>query len=91
MRAAQVIYSGRVQGVGFRYSVKRIAGGYDVAGWVKNLPDGSVELFAQALDPEELSAFLTAILDSDLRAHIREHPCTPQPPQTGLVGFSIHR
>ena len=43
MTARQVYYTGRVQGVGFRYSTKRIASGYDVTGSVKNLPDGRVE------------------------------------------------
>ena len=43
----QLIYSGRVQGVGFRYTVKQVAAGYDVAGTVRNLPDGRVELVAE--------------------------------------------
>jgi acylphosphatase len=38
------VYSGRVQGVGFRYTVKNIAIQYDVAGYVRNLPDGRVEM-----------------------------------------------
>ena len=46
MASVQVFYSGRVQGVGFRYSVKQLATGYEVVGWVRNLPDGSVEVFA---------------------------------------------
>ena len=37
-------FSGRVQGVGFRYTVKNVALQYNVAGFVKNLPDGRVEL-----------------------------------------------
>ena len=44
MVAKQVIYSGRVQGVGFRFTTRQIASGYEVNGWVKNLPDGRVEL-----------------------------------------------
>ena len=42
----QVWYSGRVQGVGFRYKVSNIAAGYDVCGYVENLDDGRVHLFA---------------------------------------------
>ena len=38
-------YGGRVQGVGFRYTVKNIAMPYNVQGYVKNLPDGRVEAF----------------------------------------------
>jgi len=40
MKAIQVFYEGRVQGVGFRYSVRQIAKGFNVTGWVRNLPDG---------------------------------------------------
>ena len=44
MISVQVFYEGNVQGVGFRYTVKQIAKGFDVIGWVKNLRDGRVEL-----------------------------------------------
>ena len=47
MVAKQVLYEGRVQGVGFRFSVKSITTGYDVVGCVKNLIDGRVELEVQ--------------------------------------------
>jgi len=40
---AYIFYSGRVQGVGFRYTVQRYALELDLTGWVKNLPDGRVE------------------------------------------------
>ena len=36
----QILYSGRVQGVGFRYQTKQLAAGYEVIGLVRNLPDG---------------------------------------------------
>ena len=42
MSGRHVFYEGRVQGVGFRATVKHIARGYEVVGWVKNLPDGRV-------------------------------------------------
>ena len=42
--AKQIIFSGRVQGVGFRFVTHRIAQRYDITGQVKNLPDGSVEV-----------------------------------------------
>ena len=50
MVAKQVLYEGRVQGVGFRFSVKSITTGYDVVGCVKNLIDGRVELEVQGED-----------------------------------------
>ena len=89
MPAKQVIYSGRVQGVGFRYTVKRLAGGYDVTGWVKNLPDGRVELQAQAADVEELAAFLDAVQTSSLGGNIREAVMTDIAPLAGVRGFTI--
>ncbi|MEE3179555.1 MAG: acylphosphatase [Verrucomicrobiota bacterium] len=42
MIAKRVIFSGRVQGVGFRYTTREIATGFDVVGAVRNLPDGTV-------------------------------------------------
>ena len=43
----RIIYTGHVQGVGFRYTVRSLARRYPVKGYVKNLPDGSVELVVQ--------------------------------------------
>lgn len=45
--ARQVIFRGRVQGVGFRYTACRIAGKYDLTGFVRNRPDGTVEATMQ--------------------------------------------
>ena len=44
MTARRVVFDGRVQGVGFRYTCKDLAKGFDVVGTVKNLPEGTVEL-----------------------------------------------
>lgn len=46
----RVIFRGRVQGVGFRYTVHAIARGFPVTGYVRNLPDRSVELIVDADD-----------------------------------------
>ncbi len=45
-------FTGRVQGVGFRYTVQNIAMQYDVHGYVRNLPDGRVELVMEGQDQE---------------------------------------
>ena len=88
MIARRVIYEGRVQGVGFRFSVKEIAQGYELAGWVRNLPDGRVQLEAQG-DDVEIEGFLRAIDDSHLRPHIQRKVVTPIELTGGLKGFQI--
>lgn len=89
MHAKQVVYSGHVQGVGFRYTVKRIASGYEVTGWVKNLPDGRVEMQAMAHDPQELEDFLEAVRTSSLSGNIKDEEIKMLPPLVGVRGFSI--
>lgn len=48
----QVIYRGRVQGVGFRATARACARGFNVGGWVRNQPDGSVLLLAEGPQSE---------------------------------------
>jgi acylphosphatase len=55
-----VYFSGRVQGVGFRYTTKQISTHFEVYGWVKNLSDGRVELLAEG-EKSELKSFLNEI------------------------------
>lgn len=57
----KVHFQGRVQGVGFRYTVRGVAAKFSVTGYVRNLPDGRVLLVAEGLS-EELDRFLQAIL-----------------------------
>jgi len=90
MIAKPVFYSGRVQGVGFRYSARQIASGYEVTGWVKNLEDGRVELQVMG-EGDEVEAFLAEILDSNLGSLIKEHEEKVIPLLTGVRGFSIVR
>jgi acylphosphatase len=65
------LYSGHVQGVGFRYAVKSITFGFEVTGTIRNLDDGCVELTAEG-DKEQLEAFLEAIRQSDVGRFIRQ-------------------
>ncbi len=67
----RILYSGHVQGVGFRHTAKSVATGYDMAGRVRNLPDGRVELTVEG-DRSELEAFAQAVRDSGLGALIRQ-------------------
>lgn len=89
MHAKQVLYNGHVQGVGFRYTVKRIATGYDVIGWIRNLNDGRVELQASSHDEEELNAFIQDIQTSSLNGNIKEIEIHNIPPLTGVKNFTI--
>ena len=50
--AQRVIFQGHVQGVGFRYTARQIAQQYHVTGFVRNLPDGTVEMYVQGPAPE---------------------------------------
>lgn len=87
-RRMQVLYAGRVQGVGFRYTAQRTASGFDVTGWVRNLADGRVELVAEG-EPDELNAFRDAIRDSGSGAFIRQEVVGWGEPQGDLLGFRI--
>ncbi len=59
-RRRQVFYSGHVQGVGFRYTTRRIASRFDVVGFVRNLPDRRVQVVVEGREAE-ISSFLQEI------------------------------
>jgi acylphosphatase len=88
MISLRIFFEGSVQGVGFRWSVKRVAKGFDVVGWVRNLPDGRVELLASG-EETEVRAFVAAIGESELRAHIRRQTETTAPDPPPVRGFEI--
>lgn len=88
MISLQVFYEGSVQGVGFRWTVRHIATGYDVTGSVRNLPDGRVELQVAGEDTEVL-AFLDAIKQSELSSHIRGQQQLPLAARPDIRGFEI--
>jgi acylphosphatase len=66
----QVLYSGKVQGVGFRYLTRQLAMEFEVTGQVRNLDDGRVELLAEG-EKAELEAFRQAVRESGLGPLIR--------------------
>ena len=88
MITLQIFFEGNVQGVGFRWSVKRVAKGFDVTGSVRNLPDGRVEMQASG-EEAEVRAFLEAIAQSELRPHIRKQTENPSAEPPNARGFEI--
>ena len=82
-----VLFTGRVQGVGFRYTALQVAKEFEVAGFVCNLPDGRVHLEAEGR-AEEVAAFVLA-LEERMHGYIRktERTAATRPPQ--FSGFAI--
>ncbi len=70
-------FSGRVQGVGFRYTVEQIARGYPVVGYVRNLSDGRVELVMEG-EPEVM-AKLVSDVQQRMEGFVRETCCEESP------------
>lgn len=83
-----VFYSGQVQGVGFRYTALSIAQRFAVAGMVRNLPDGRVELVAEG-EAAEVAGFLEA-LRRQMTSYIERVAIQEEAPR-GLTGFRIER
>jgi len=89
MKATMVYYSGRVQGVGFRYTAVTIARDHPVTGWVKNLADGRVQLLVEG--PEDAVAkFLKAVRDH-WKDDIEKEEAEDQKPTGKFKKFEIAR
>jgi len=80
-------YQGQVQGVGFRYSVCRLAGRFDIKGFVRNLADGRVQVVAEG-QSDELDRFLQAI-DVEMASHIRVRELDKQEPSGEFRDFGL--
>jgi acylphosphatase len=85
-----VVYSGQVQGVGFRYTAKTAATGFEVTGVVRNLPDGRVELVAEGRRGE-LEAFRGALREAGLAGFIRDEKVDWADATNEFRGFEIAR
>jgi acylphosphatase len=89
-RRLNIFYSGRVQGIGFRYTVKTVAAGFEVTGIVRNLADGRVELIAEGAHAE-LEAFRAAIRDEGLAGFIHREEVNWGESQHKFSRFEISR
>ena len=85
-----VLYSGHVQGVGFRFTVREVAEGFEVTGTVRNLSDGRVEVVAEG-ERAELEAFREAIREAGLRSLIRQETAVWGEATRLFRGFQIVR
>lgn len=83
-----ITYSGRVQGVGFRYTTDSIAADHAVRGYVRNLPDGRVELVAEG-EPGAVAAFLTEVTDT-MGHYIRKTEGFDSPATGEFPDFRVH-
>jgi acylphosphatase len=89
-RRMTILYSGHVQGVGFRYTARTVATGFEITGTIRNLPDGRVELTAEGARLE-LEEFRLAILDAGLAGFIRGEQVTWAAAKNEFRGFEIVR
>ena len=85
--AKYVIFKGRVQGVGFRYTTQRIAGRYDLTGYVRNLPDGTVEALLQGTE-SNIGACMDEIKEY-FSGYLRDIKTTGQPVNSQYHDFRI--
>lgn len=84
----KAVFSGTVQGVGFRFTTERIARHFEVTGYVRNRPDGKVELYAEG---EEMIVrdFLKAVWEGPMAVYIREVETQWSEPEGRFQSFSV--
>ncbi len=85
--AKHIIFLGRVQGVGFRFTAHHIANRHQLTGFVRNVPDGSVEMLAQG-HPESIDNCIQDIKNSFV-GYIRETEINEFPPDPKYKDFRI--
>lgn len=85
--AKHVVFSGRVQGVGFRFTALNIANRYRLTGYVRNAPNGAVEMLAQG-EAEIIDDCVHDIQDS-FAGYVRQTDVEPATPDPKLTDFKI--
>jgi acylphosphatase len=85
--AKHIIFTGRVQGVGFRFTAFNIANRHQLTGFVRNLPDGNVEMFAQG--PTQTIDNCIRDIEEEFSSYIRETEIEEIPPNPQYKDFKI--
>jgi len=86
--ARRYVIGGRVQGVGFRFFVEAAGLREGIQGWVRNLPDGRVEIAAEG-DRDAMERFERAIRQGPPHARVDDVDVDPAEPSDRMIGFSI--
>jgi acylphosphatase len=86
----RIVVSGRVQGVGFREFTRMTAQRLGIAGWVRNLPDGEVEVVAR-LPPGRRAAFLVQLRQGPRLSRVEDVALSAAPPEADCpaAGFTV--
>jgi acylphosphatase len=84
-----IFFEGRVQGVGFRYTARQTARRQAIGGWVKNLPDGRVEMVAEG-PPAGLREFVDGLCEA-MAGYVRDYTVDKSPATGEFAKFEIRR
>lgn len=84
-----IFFFGRVQGVGFRYTCKTVAQRYAVSGWVRNLPDGSVEMTVEG-EPAAIRLYVDDVCNST-HGRVDDKQISKSEATDEFDGMQIHR
>ena len=87
MIAKRIIFTGRVQGVGFRFTARRAAGRRQLTGYVRNLPDGTVEMLAQGRS-EDIDDCIQDLKEY-FAGYLKETSIEEIPPDPRYIDFKI--
>jgi len=87
-KAVHLLISGRVQGVFYRYTAQKVASRLGIRGWIKNLPNGKVEVIAIGT-PSAVDTFTAWCQEGPPGAQVSDVEVTPLPSPPELEGFSI--
>ncbi|WP_185762570.1 acylphosphatase [Bacillus methanolicus] len=88
MQQLRIIVSGKVQGVGFRYFTQMKANTYGITGWVRNQPNGNVEIIAEG-NKDDLALFLASIKEGNPFSRVSHMEIEEVNEISGFTSFTI--